>query len=266
MLNAKNGQVCIGSGTMSYIRFGTGRSVLVMIPGVGDGFQTVKGLAHPFALLYRALVKDYTVYVFSRRNDLAPHTTTREMANNLNQAMELLSLDCACVVGISQGGMIAQWLAIDHPEKVQRLVLTVTACRPNPTMRSVIGQWMELAEAGDYQGILRDTAERSYSAKRLRSTQMAYKILGKLGKPKSFERFLIQAESCLTHDSCSELWRISCPTLVIGGEKDEIVTGEASKELATEISGAELYLYEGLSHGLYEEAPDYLERMMRFCR
>ena len=42
--------------------------------------------------------------------------------------------------------------------------------------------------------------------------------------------------------------------------------GEASRELAGRIPGAELVMYEGLGHGLYEEAPDFLDRVAEFCR
>lgn len=266
MLNAQNGRLTIGGSTMDYIRFGTGQQTLVMIPGVGDGFQTVRGTALPFALMYRRLARDYTVYAFSRRNDLAPHTTTREMAMDLSEAMFLLSLRRAGVVGISQGGMIAQWLAIDHPELVERLVLTVTAGRPNSTMRTVIGHWLELAKQGDYRGILLDSAQRSYSTKRIRSACFTSELLGRFGRPKGFERFVIQAESCLSHDAHSELKGISCPTLVIGGTEDGIVTGAASEELAAEIPGAELILYKKLSHALYEESPDFLDRVNQFCK
>ncbi len=265
MLKAINGQVDTG-GIMDYIRFGAGSKTLVMIPGVGDGLKTVRGMAVPFALMYRALAKDFTVYVFSRRRDLAPHTTTREMADDLNRAMEKLGLSATAAVGVSQGGMIAQWLAIDHPEKLSRLVLAVTLSKPNTTVETVVSGWLEMAERGDYKGILLDTAERSYSPKRLRRARLSYGLLGQIGKPRSFERFRIQAESCVTHNAYAELPRIVCPTLVIGGTDDRIVTGEASGELAARIPGSSLYLYEGLGHGLYEEAPDFLGRVADFCR
>ena len=90
--------------------------------------------------------------------------------------------------------------------------------------------------------------------------------MGNVGKPKSFDRFIIQAQSCLTHDACDQLSRIACPTLVIGGTDDRIVSGEASVELAAAIPGSRLYMYDGLGHGLYEEAPDFLELVADFCR
>ena len=266
MLSPKNCSLELPEGTTDYIRFGSGKKSLIMIPGVGDGFKTVKGMALPFALLYSSLSRDFTVYVFSRRRQLAEGMTTRDMAEDLNSAMEALGLKEAAIVGVSQGGMIAQWLAIDHPDKAEKLVLTVTLSRPNPTAEAVIGRWLKMADRGDYKGIMIDTAERSYSEKRLRQSRLEYSLLGRIGKPGSFERFKIQASSCITHDTYDLLGSISCPTLVIGGREDKIVTGEASEELAEKIPGSRLIMYDGLGHGLYEEAKDFLTQVKDFCR
>ena len=266
MLHAKNACLRLRGGDMDYIRFGRGARTLVMLPGVGDGLKTVRGMALPFALLYRALARDFTVYVFSRRRELPQHFSTREMAEDVSEAMTALGLSAAAVVGVSQGGMIAQWLAVDHPDKVGKLVLTVTLSRPNDTLREAIARWTELARRGDYRGIMLDTAERSYSEKRLKRARLEYRLLSAVGRPESFDRFLTQTESCVTHDAGGVLDRIGCPTLVIGGTDDRIVTGHASAEIAARIPGCRLCLYDGLGHGLYEEAPDYLSRVAAFCR
>ena len=266
MLHARNGSVELPTGTQDYIRFGNGAKTMIMLPGVGEVLKTVKGMALPFALLYRSLAKDFTVYVFSRRRVLSPGMTTRDMAEDLNGAMEAQGLSKAAIVGVSQGGMIAQWLALDHPDKVERLVLVVTLSRPNDVIKDVISRWLQMADQGDYKGIMLDTAERSYSPKRLKQSRLEYGLLGSIGKPKSFDRFRIQAASCLTHDTYDLLDQISCQTLVIGGKEDQIVTGQASVEIAGKIPNCQLFLYEGLGHGLYEEAPDFLKRVSEFCQ
>ena len=161
--------------------------------------------------------------------------------------------------------MIAQYLAIDCPTKVEKLVLVVTMGRQNPTVEAVIGSWIPMAERGDYKGIMLDTAEKSYSEKYLKKTRWMYGLLGNVGKPKSFERFLVQARACLSHNAYEELGKITCPTLIIGGREDAIVGGAASEELAKKIPGSRLYMYEGLGHGLYEEAGDFLERIVEFA-
>lgn len=264
-LNASNGRLELDGGTMDYIRFGSGDRTLVILPGVGDGFKTVRGTALPFALGYRTLARDFTVYMFSRREPLPEHCSTREMAEDLGRALDALGLERICLLGVSQGGMIAQWVAIDQPRRVDRLVLAVSAARPNDTLRQTLNSWMELARKGDYRSIMVDTALRSYSAKTVEKQKLLYGLLGSLTRPKSFDRFLTQAEACLGHDAWADLPRIFCPTLVIGGDADKIVTVQGSRELAERIVGARLQIYEGLSHALYEEAKDFLDRVADFC-
>jgi len=77
--------------------------------------------------------------------------------------MDKLELNKACIMGISQGGMIAQWLAIDHPQKVDKMVLVVTLSRPNNNIQRVIGNWIDLAEKEDYGKLAIDNMEKNYS-------------------------------------------------------------------------------------------------------
>lgn len=259
----KNGIVPLGDGGMDYVSFGTGPRTLVMLPGLGDGLRTVKGMAVPFSWLYREYAKAYRVYVFSRRNGLPEGTSIRDMAEDVKGAMDTLGISRADVLGVSQGGMIAQHLAAVHPEAVERLVLAVTAAWANDTVQAVVGQWVAWANAGDYQSIVIDTAEKMYSERRLRRYRPFYPILGRMGKPRSLSRFLIQAKACLGHDIRGELSGIRCPALVIGGAKDR-VAGNVSAELAGGISGSELYVYPDLGHGAYEEAEDFNGRVLKF--
>ena len=266
MLHAKGGQLAIDDTTMEYICFGTGAKNLIMIPGLGDGLTSVKGKAIPFALLYRQYAKEYTIYVFSRKNKLMEGDNTRTMAADLAKAMELLQIEKADIVGVSQGGMIAQYLTIDFPEKVHKLVLVVTLSKQNEVVGEVIGSWIELAMSGDYAGIFIDTAEKSYTEEYLQKSRWFFPIVSKMSTPKEAERFLIMAKACISHDSHAELSKIKCPTLVIGGKRDKIVTGEASEMIAKEIAGSELFMYEQYGHGLYEEAKDFNERVITFLR
>lgn len=261
---AKNGRIPIGDTDMDYLTFGTGGEALILIPGVGDGFQTARGMAIPFALMYRVFAKRFRVYAISRRNKLEAGFTTRDMAADLHAAMEALGIQKAHLVGVSQGGMIAQYLALDHPASVDRLVLAVSLARPNETVRRVVGNWIEMAQKRDYKGILIDTAEHSYSEAYLKKYRLSYPLLGLMGKPKDFSRFLIQAGACITHDAYDRLGQIACPTLVIGGDSDRIVGAHAASELAEAIPGSVLHLYEGLGHGAYEEARDFNRRVADF--
>ena len=78
--NAKNHRVTIDGDTTDFISLGKSKKNLVIIPGVGDGLKTAKGLAIPFAFMYRLFAKDFTVYVMSRKNNVLENYNTRQMA------------------------------------------------------------------------------------------------------------------------------------------------------------------------------------------
>lgn len=260
----KNGKIQTENWDMDYIRFGSGRRVLLMLPGLGDGLQTVRGTALPMAWMYRIFSRDFTVYMFSRPNDLLAGTSTRDMARDVARAMEALGIQGADVLGVSMGGMIAQYLAIDHPEKVNKLILTVTASEPNPVLEESIVEWIRLAEAGDHSAFMESNLRRLYSEEYYRKNHWTLPLLGLLTKPASYERFFIQARACLEHDATAELGKIRAATLIVGGEKDLTLGAEASRKMAERIPGAELLMYPNWGHGLYEEEKSFNQRMLEF--
>ena len=263
--NAKGDEIEIENTTAHYISFGSENKNLIIIPGVGDGFKTVKGTAVPFSMMYKIFAKDYKVYVFSRRNELPENFSTEDMANDLINHMEKLGIEKADVVGVSQGGMIAEYLAINAPEKVNKLVLAVTCARKNDILEESVNTWIKMAENKDYNGIMLNTAEKSYVGKYLETSKKVYKMLIALGsKNATYERFIKEARSCLQHDSYDKLDKIKCPTLIIGAGQDKALGIEGSKELAEKIPNSEIYIYEEYSHGVYEQAKDFNERILEF--
>lgn len=264
LYNAKNCSVKIENTEMNYITFGTGHKNLVMIPGLGDALKTVKGSAVAFAAAYRKFAKDYKVYIFSRKNRIEEGYSTRDMARDEAEAMKILGISKASIMGVSQGGMIAQYIAIDYPGMVEKLILAVTLSRPNKTVQSVISSWIQMAELGDFKSIIIDTAEKSYSENRLKKYRLLYPILCRVGKPKDFSRFIIQANACIHHNAYNELNKIKCPTLVIGGDSDKVVGINSSIEIADRINASKLILYHGLGHATYEEAKDFNSQVLKF--
>lgn len=263
--NAKNHTVTIDGDTTDFISFGKGKKNLVIIPGVGDGLKTAKGLALPFAFIYRLFAKDFTVYVMSRKRNVPENYNTRQMAFDMHKVLAFLGVEKTSVVGVSMGGMIAQYLAIDFPDFVESLILTVTLARPNDTIIERCETWIKSAQQKDYQAIMKDSALYSYSDEYLRKNKLMLNIISKIGSPKSFDRFITFAKACTSHKAYEELEKITCPTLVIGGKQDKIVTFEASQEIAKIIPGAKIKTYEEYGHALYEEAKDFNKVVYDFC-
>jgi len=260
----KNGTLKQGGVETDYIRFGSGKKVLVLLSGLGDGLQTVKGTALPMALMYRIFSNDYTVYAFSRRNHLPEGFSTRDMARDVKDAMDALGIRKADVLGVSMGGMIAQYLAIDYPEAVGKLVLTVTSSQPNPILTEAVDEWTAAAKAGDHTALMGSNVKRIYSEAYYRKNKWLIPIMGKLTKPRSYARFFVQAQACLAHDAYARLSAITAPTLVIGGGQDKALGCEASRELAAQIPNTRLQIYPQWGHGLYEEEKGFNQMVLDY--
>lgn len=263
---AKNGVVVTKDFSANYIKFGNGKKSLIMIPGVGDGLKTVKGLAVPFSILYKIYSKDYTVYSFSRRNKLPKKFSIKDMADDLVKCMDKLGIEQADVIGVSQGGMIGQALAINYPDRVGKLVLVVTTPKPTVKLKESVNGWLEMASKNDYKSIMIDTAIRSYTGKYIEKGKKIFGLLSNLSKPKSFDRFITMAKSCLEFDVYKDLKKINNPTFIIGGSDDLVLGIEGSKLLNKGIKNSELYIYEGYSHGLYEQAKDFNDRVFKYLK
>ena len=264
MYSAKNATLSMNGKTMDYVIFGKGKQPLVIIPGLGDGLQTVKGKAQLFSLSYRLLAKHYKIYVFSRINELRQGYTTRDMAADVAEAMETLNLDTAYVMGISQGGMIAQWLVADFPEKVQKLILAVTTAKPSQLARERIEHWQKLSQSGNFKHLMLDIAKHSYTQKSYQKWRLLYNVMGIFGHIKDKQRIDIQSVSCLKHDSLDFLEKINCPTLIIGAEKDDVLGVDDSLELHQHIKDNQLTILPECGHALYEQNKDFQKRVLVF--
>ncbi len=262
----KNGIVKTDEFNANYIKFGRGKKNLILIPGVGDGLKTIKGLALPFSILYRKFSKDYTVYYFSRRNNIPSNFTIKDMTDDLVKCMNEVNIDRADIVGVSQGGMIGQTLAINYPDRIGKLVLVVTTPKPTKILKEAIGNWIKLAHKNDYKSIMIDTAERSYTGKYYEKGKKLFGFLSIFSKPKSLDRFITMTNSCLEFNVEKELGNIKCPTFIIGGSDDNVLGIEGSRLLSKGIKNNELYIYEGYSHGLYEQAKDFNDRVLEYLK
>lgn len=261
----KNGSVPIGMTEMDYVAFGDGVKKLVVIPGLSDGLATVKGKAVLLAPPYKKFFRDYTVYMFSRKNKMPEGYSIEDMAEDQVSVMRALGIEKACILGVSQGGMISQEIAIRHPEAVEKLILGVTAPYANDVVRKAVSGWMDMVQKGDHVALMLDTAEKMYSKSYLEKNRKWFPLLAKLTKPKSYDRFLKNAQAILGFDAREELSKITCPTLILAGEDDNTVGNEAPMQLHNGIAGSRLHVYPGLGHGAYEEAGDFYDRVLEFC-
>ena len=261
--NVKEDKLRVSNTEIDYITFGTGKKNLIMIQGLNTG--GIKGAGLGLAFMYRIFAKEYKVYLFDRRPDIWEGITVRDFAKDVAVAMDELNIKNADIFGVSQGGMIAQYLAIDRPDLVCKLVLAVTLSKNNETVETVLADWIKMTEEGNMKGLVTDMAIKMYSDEYMKRYKPMLPLLTILQKPKDVNRFIQLAKSCLTCNAYEELDKITCPVFVIGGGIDRVVGGAASKEIADKLK-CEMYLYENLGHAAYEEAKDFNQKVLEFLK
>lgn len=256
-----NRMVEIDGDVFRYVHFGKGDMPLIIIPGLS--LRTLEGSGVMLAYMYRIFFKDYSVYVMDKRDEVPEDVTLSDLAEDIAAVMKFLHVDRANVIGISMGGMIAQYLTLNHPEMVNKLVLGVTTCRVNDTLTDFCNHNITLAKKGEMETVQTEMFRKMYTREYLKKYKPFIPILAKTGIPKSNTRFIRLTQAILTLDTIDRLNEIVCPVLVLGGGADKIVGGTSSDEIVKELK-CERYVYRQLGHAAYEEAKDFNDRIVRF--
>ena len=249
---------------MDFFSFGCGEKRFVILPGLA--IHSVMALQNAVESSYKDFAEEYTVYLFERPRVLREGCTVRDLACDTAQAMRELHIENADIFGVSQGGMMAQWIAIDAPELVHSLMLGATLAEPNETFLRVLDTWLHLAEAKDEDALLASFVDNVYSENTLKAYRETMITLGRGITDEEYCRFRILAESCRGMNTVPYLSSIRCPALVLGSEGDRVVTADGTRSLAEKL-GCELYMYGAeYGHGVYDEAPDFRMRCMEFLK
>lgn len=249
---------------MEYFSFGSGSRPFVILPGVA--VKSVMQSAGGISGAYRMFAEDYTVYVFDRRKNMPDPYSVREMAADTAEVMKALGLADADIFGASQGGMMALCLAIDFPELVRSMVIGSSSAAVDAQISAGTDRWLALAQSGDMAALTAEMIDVLYAPDTIGKYKELLVHMNDHAEPEDIRRFIIQTQAIDGFDVSGELDRISCPVLVIGCEGDRVLPAVHSRRLAEQLN-AGLYLYgEEYGHCVFDEAPDYKQRMTDFFK
>ncbi|MCF0215854.1 MAG: alpha/beta hydrolase [Fibrobacteraceae bacterium] len=246
-----------------YVVFGNGAKSMVVFPGMSVGY--VDQLAEGFYAKYRKFAQDYKVYLFDRPSNLNEYSSVETMAEDSVAALKILGLNDFYLIGYSQGGMMCQYIAINHPEMVKKLVLGSTLSKPNETYTQVMRAWECLSAAGDVVALNNDCFCRIYSETYYSRYKRALSMFAKVGTKKQLERFKYLSMAGLTVNCFDRLKEIICPVLAIGAEQDRVTTLQGIFEIVNQL-GCDYFVYPEYGHSAYDEAKDYQERIEKFFK
>jgi len=242
---------------------------LLLIMGLGANTTSWEMQIPAFSREYRTVAFDNRG---SGRSDKpqSPYTIP-QMADDAAALLDHLGISSAHVFGMSMGGMVAQEMALRHPQRVRTLVLGGTmAGGPNAVMAGpqLIQQWASTALLPLEQAIengLRFLYSEEFIARNHERLVRRALDLAYLQPP--LDALQRQVMAVLQFNTFQRLADVTAPTLVISGTADQIVPPENSRILAERIPGAQLIELEGAGHGfLAEKAEETNSTVLAFLR
>ncbi|MBQ6560059.1 MAG: alpha/beta hydrolase [Erysipelotrichaceae bacterium] len=244
---------------MNYIQFGSGDKTMVILPGLS--LKPVVDSAKAVKSAYKCFNQEYTVYLFDRRSDVGDSYTINEMAEDTIGKIEELELKDIYLLGVSQGGMIAQMIALKRPDLIKKIVLASTASRFDDGKTE---DWIALAEEKDAKKLTHTFSKLIYSPSTYRKFKPFLALMYKDMNEEDLRKFAVYAKGCLGFDVSEQVKDIRIPTLVLGSIKDQVIAPKEMIFLHEQMPDSEIYLYEDYSHAVYDEADDFKERIMNF--
>ncbi len=249
----------------SYAVFGKGDRTLVIIPGLS--VQSVMGAADAVENQYKALLDDFTCYLFDRREEVPSEYSVEQMAEDLVTAIKALGLKELHIFGASMGGMMAQEIAINHPDLVSKVVLGSTSSHVKKEQIPLFEKWIRLAKERNSAALYESFGEELYPPAVFAQVKDQFAEMSKTVTEAELDKFIILAGCALDFDITDKLKNIKCPVLAIGDAEDAVLDGDATMEIAENLDyrpDFRLFLYNGFGHAVYDVAPDYLKRMQEF--
>jgi pimeloyl-ACP methyl ester carboxylesterase len=238
---------------------GRGRP-LVFLHGLGWDHSLWRGVMGTFADRYRVIAGDTRGHGRSSK-PVGPYTIPLFTADWAG-ALKRLGVDRACIVGFSQGGMVAQRLAVDNPEMIAALVLASTACRSDPAAKDKLEERIRLGQAVGPVASARLAAATVFSKGFMAARPDAIEEFVRWRADMEQEPLVHATRAAYGFDVADQLQDARVPTLVIYGEEDVLTPPHVVKAVAAHVPGAELVGVAGAGHMIPVEKPREFDALL----
>ena len=249
-------QVRAGNIDLWVERRGQGSDVLI-IPGLGDPVE-----AWQFQL--DGLSDRYRLTAFDNRGvgrtpmPEEPLTVTA-VADDVAALLRALEVPAAHVVSQSGGSVVAQELALRHPELVRSLVLVGTYARPDAYLRSTLAFFRWLPEAAPSERAFLEAFFLWVYTPRAHANGLVEQVVqGALAFPHKMSGDALQRwiDAFAVHDTSDRLSKIAVPTLVLAGGHDRTVAPDLGRAVADGIPDARFEVLPEEGHRPFVEVPE----------
>jgi 3-oxoadipate enol-lactonase len=245
-----------------------GIRIYYYVQGEGEPLILVRGYSNAASMWYPQvpqLSRFLKVITFDNRDTgnsdrVASPYSVVDMAGDVIHLIEQLGLGAVHLLGISMGGMIAQQVTLLRPELVKDLILGCTTCHSGRGLTSdpqVLELFTTLPELSNEANVRRSLPVFFSQETINRHPEIIEEFVRKnLAQRPPLETFARHSQAMRGFDVCGQLNRITCPTLILHGDKDRLLPVANAEELKEGIPLAHLKIYQGLGHLFLMEEPE----------
>jgi pimeloyl-ACP methyl ester carboxylesterase len=248
-----------------YERRGAGEPLLLLQGLGGNSLHWGEGFLGGLDDMFELVLCDYRGA--GRSGALTGECTIAKLADDATALLDALAIESAHVVGISMGGMVAQELALAHPERVRTLTLGCTfpgGPEAKMTDMAVVGMLAEAVLSGDGERALRAGYE-AMIAPEYAADPANYALYAEVAVQYQapVPVLMAQLQAIGGHDTSARLAGIQAPTLVVHGTADRLLESVNGELVARLIPGARLELLDGAGHMFFWEQPERSAQLVR---
>jgi pimeloyl-ACP methyl ester carboxylesterase len=248
-----------------YERRGSGEPMLLLQGLGGNSLHWGGGFLSALEDMFELVLYDHRGA--GRSGPLTAECTIAALAGDAAALLDALAIDSAHVVGISMGGMVAQELALAHPERVRTLTLGCTfpgGPEAKMTDMAVVSMLAEAVLSGDGERATRAGYEVMI-APEYAADPANYALYAEVAAlyPAPLPVLMAQLQAIGGHDTSARLAGIQAPTLVVHGTADRLMESVNGELLARLIPGARLELLDGAGHMFFWEQPERSAQLVR---
>lgn len=246
---------------LPYMHWGNKPRILVVFDGLSFENKPPSNMMQRY---FKRITKEYTVYLVGRKPYLPLGYSINDMSEDYATMIKEEFDEPVDIMGISSGGPIAQYFAVNHPDLTQRLVLAITGYTLSENGKKLQLKVGELARAGKWTkaySTLMDGVHPSGGIKK-HFLKLFMWVYATFSKPADPSDLLVTIEAEDKHNFKNQLADIKVPTLVIGGEEDYFYL---IPETAQGIPNAKLILYKKSGHNvMFDNSRQFQEDILEF--